>query len=74
MPGTHGHEVLTVTRAYVFNGHLRGPVTLTPIAERLAVELLLPVFTTRSDAAEIRTPNLPLAGKRSNRLRHRCGI
>ena len=28
------------------NGHLRGPVTLTPIAERLAVELSLPVFTT----------------------------
>ena len=29
-----------------FTGHLRGPVTLTPIAERLAVELSLPVFTT----------------------------
>ena len=24
-------------RASVYNGHLRGPVTLTPIAERLAV-------------------------------------
>ena len=32
--------------ASVYNGHLRGPVTLTPIAERLAVELSLPVFTT----------------------------
>ena len=30
----------------VYNGHLRGPVTLTPIAEHLAVELSLPVFTT----------------------------
>ena len=30
----------------VYNGQLRGPVTLTPVAERLAVELLLPVFTT----------------------------
>ena len=30
----------------VYNGHLRGPVTLSPFAERLAVELLLPVFTT----------------------------
>ena len=30
----------------VNNGHLRGPVTLTPIAERLAVELSLHVFTT----------------------------
>ena len=30
----------------VYYGHLRGPVTLKPIAERLAVELSLPVFTT----------------------------
>ena len=30
----------------VYNGHLRGPVTLTSIAERLAEELSLPVFTT----------------------------
>ena len=29
------------------NGHLRGPVTLTPIAERLAVELSLPIFKTK---------------------------
>ena len=29
----------------VFNGHLRGPVTLTP-AERLAMVLSLPAFTT----------------------------
>ena len=28
------------------NGHFEGPVTLTPIAERSAVELSLPVFTT----------------------------
>ena len=27
-----------------YNGHLRGPVTLTPIAERMAVELSLPVL------------------------------
>ena len=32
--------------ASIYNGHLREPVTLTPIAERLAVELSLPVFTT----------------------------
>ena len=31
----------------VYNGHLRGPVTLTLIVERLAVELSLPVFTTK---------------------------
>ena len=45
--------------------HLRGPVTLTPTpnAERLAVELTLhvPVLTTKSVAAGIRTPNLLLA-------------
>ena len=33
--------------ASVYNGHLRWPVTLTPIAERLAVELSLPVFTAK---------------------------
>ena len=32
--------------ASIYYGHLRGPVTLTPIAERLALELSLPVFTT----------------------------
>ena len=30
----------------VYNVHLRGPVTLTPIVEHLPVELRLPVFTT----------------------------
>ena len=39
-------------------------MTLTSVAERLAVELSLPVFT-------IRTPNL--RGERSNPLRHSCG-
>ena len=48
--------------AFVYNGHLRGPVTLTPTAERLAVDMSLPVFTTysRSVPARIRTPDLPL--------------
>ena len=32
---------------YVYDGHLRGSSTLTPIAERIAVELSLPVFTTK---------------------------
>ena len=32
--------------ASVYNGHLRGTMTLTTIAERLAVEMSLPVFTT----------------------------
>ena len=34
-------------RASVYNGHLRGPVTLTLTAERLAVESVLLVFTTK---------------------------
>ena len=40
MKGCKLHE------ASVTNGHLRGPVTLIPYAERLAVELSLPIFTT----------------------------
>ena len=36
----------TYCETSVYNGHLRGPVTLTPIAQRYAVELSLPVFTT----------------------------
>ena len=31
---------------FVYDGHLRGHVTLTHIAEHLAVELSLPIFTT----------------------------
>ena len=32
--------------ASVYNGHLKGQLTLTPIAECVAVELFLPIFTT----------------------------
>ena len=42
----------------LYNGHLRGPVTLTPVAERLAVELLLTVFT--SEVCRDRRSNLYL--------------
>ena len=49
MLGTYGHWAVRVHLLRhgptVYNGHLRGPVTLTPNAERLTVELLLPVFT-----------------------------
>ena len=45
----------------VYNGHLRGTVTLTPIAEHLAVKLSLPVLRLRSIATGIRTPIPPLA-------------
>ena len=49
--------------ASVYNGHLRGPVTLALIAERLAVELSYMFLRLRS--AGIRTPilNLSLAGR-----------
>ena len=46
----------------VYNSHLLRPVTLTPIAERMAMVLSPPVFT-RSIATGIRTPNLQLAGR-----------
>ena len=57
----------------VYNSHLRGPVTLTPMAERLAVKLSLPVLRLMSVATGIRTPNLRLRGQNSNSLRHRRG-
>ena len=54
MISTYGHGTLRVLcvphllwhGASVYYGHLRGPVTLTPNAERLAVELSLHVLTT----------------------------
>ena len=57
--GFFGVPYLLWQGASVYNGHLLESVTLTPIVERLAVELSLPVFKTV--AAGIRTPNLPLA-------------
>ena len=42
----------------VYNGHLRGPVTLTLVAECLPVKLPLPVLRIRSVATRIRTSNL----------------
>ena len=60
MLGTNGqravrvHQRATPTLTSVYNGHLRGPVTLTPLAERLEVELSLSV----SVAALIRTSKL----------------
>ena len=44
----------------VYNGHLRGPVTLTSITERLEVELSLPVCTTK--VWDSKSHNLPFAG------------
>ena len=50
LSGTHGHWAVRVllratpTVTSVNNGHLHGPMTLTPIAERLSEELSLRVF------------------------------
>ena len=45
----------------VYNGNLRGHVTLTPVAERMVVELSLPLLRLRSVAAVNLTSNLPHA-------------
>ena len=49
--------------ACVDNGYLRGPVTLTPIVERLAVELSLPDFMTYVFLVWTQAPNLPLVSR-----------
>ena len=56
MLGKYGHRTVrilkratpTVSRDIRYNGHLQGPVrvTLTRVAERLAMELSLPVLRT----------------------------
>ena len=63
---------LLLHRASFYNGHLQGPVTLTPIAEHLAVELSLPVFMTWVSCGwDSNTQPSPMRGKRSYPLRHR---
>ena len=63
----------TVTRESVYSGHFRLPVTLTPVAERLAVKLSLPDFTTWVCRGWDSNPAFRMQGERSNRLRHRGG-
>ena len=46
----------------LYNDRLREPVTLTPVAERLAMEMSLPVIRLRFVAAGIRTHNLLRGG------------
>ena len=58
----------------VYNGHLRGPVTLTPVAERLAVESSLPVLTTEVCRDRISNPDLPYARRTLFPLSHRGGV
>ena len=61
-------------RTSLYNGHLRGPVKLTSVAERLAVDCHYQFLQLRFVAVEIRTPNLPMRGERSNPLHHRSGL
>ena len=55
----------------VYNCYLPGPVALKYIAERLAVELSLPVLGLSRLGFELKTCRL--RGQRSNQLRHRRG-
>ena len=48
---------------FVYNVRLRGPVTLTPISERLAAELSLPVFTTSSVRLGFEHPTFRMRGE-----------
>ena len=62
--------LLLLHGASVYNGHLRGPLTLTPIASRA-------VTTCFYDSSLLRLgfehPTFRLRGQRSNPLRHRRG-
>ena len=60
-------------RTSVYNGHSRGPVTLTPIAEHLAVEMSLPVFTTYVCRGWDLWEHPTFCARVSNQLDHRCG-
>ena len=57
----------------VCNYHLRGPVTLAPIAEHLTMELSLPVYDLGLSQLGFEHRTFCLLGERSNRLRHRRG-
>ena len=60
--------------ASVYNGHLRGPVTLTPIAEHLAMQLSLPVFNDLGLwRLGFEPQNFRSLGESSNQLRNHRG-
>ena len=64
----------TVTRTSVCNGHLRGPVTLTRVAERLSRGAVTTCFNDL-DLLQLgfEHSTFRMQGERSNRLRHRRG-
>ena len=51
-------------------GHIPGTVTITPVTERLTVELLLTVFTFGLSRLKFEHQTFRMRGQRSNRLRH----
>ena len=61
-------QILTYARLHLLRrdinlyGRLQGPITLAPIAKRLAVEPSLPILTTQVYRGWDRTPNLLLVG------------
>ena len=62
------------TGASVYDGHPRGPVTLSPNAEHLAVELSLPIFYDKGlSRLGFEQKAFRFRGEPSNPLRYRCG-
>ena len=60
-----------MTRASIYNGHLREPVTLTPAAKRLAVGLPLSVLKARvCRVRDFENPTFRITVERSKQLRH----
>ena len=57
--------------ATVHNGHLRGPLTITPITERMTLELSLPIFTTKVCRDSDSNTQPSACGADANPLRHR---
>ena len=53
---------------FVYNGHLQGPMTLTPIAKRLALKLSLPLLTAwdRLSRLWFEHPTFHMRDERSN--------
>ena len=62
--------ISTVTQGIRFTAHDRGPVALTPIAERLAAELSLPLLPHMG----FEQLTFRLQGECSNALPHRRGL
>ena len=60
-----------MTRASIYNGHLREPVTLTPAAKRLAVGLPLSVLKAKvCRVRDFENPTFRITVERSKQLRH----